>query len=316
MGNNLHKLSTIPIFVDISKETLSVLSDLLKEERYAEEQYVVREGDSADAMYILQSGEVEVRKVINRDTGKYKTLTILEEGDIFGEMAVFGKEIRSADVVVRKDSVLWRLDYSELLKIINSDPASGVKILQVIIKIFVARIKLLNNELATLYELGKLLPCLNNAEDLTKAVFGQVMNAVEPAEIGLLAILNIFNEEFDIYQSSETLKERHIQYSDPVSVWMFENKSTLIVKDTASDPKFKNTFYSGCSFIASPFLYDNNLLGFILLSNPAKKNAFNYNHMILLSAVCNQVASALNDIEKKKEEILKQRLKEGRLTPT
>ena len=112
----------------------------------------------------------------------------------------------------------------------------------------------------------------------------------------------------------ETFNEKHIQYNDPLSDWMFKNKSPIIVKDTDSDSRFKNSFYSGYSFIASPFLYDNNLLGFMLFNNSSTKEDFNHNHMILLSAVCNQVAYKLNDIERKKDEILKQRLEQGKLT--
>jgi CRP-like cAMP-binding protein len=314
MGDLLQELRLIPIFANINQETLGSLSKLLKEERFGQGEYVVREGDHAEAMYIIRSGEVEVRKAIRREAEKYKTLAILEKGDIFGEMAVFGEEFRSADVMARKDALLWKMDYSELFNILESDPAAGVKILQVIITILVARIKSLNRELTTLYELGQRLQQLNDIEDLTKVVFELVMSNVEPAEVGLLAILNIFNEEFDIHQSSEAIQERHIDYKDPVAVWMFENKTPLIVKDKASDPRFKDTFYSGLSFIASPFLHEERLLGFILLSNLSYQNAFSYTHMILLSTVCAQVGARLNELERKKEEILKQRLSQGRLT--
>jgi CRP-like cAMP-binding protein len=314
MGDLLQELRLIPIFANINPETLGSLSKLLKEERFSQGQCVVREGDHAEAMYIIRSGEVEIRKAIHREPEKYKTLAILEEGDLFGEMAVFGEEFRSADVIVRKDSVLWKVDYNELFNVLRTDPAGGIKILQLIITILAERIKSLNHELTTLYELGQLLPRLNDMEDLTKAVFELVMTNIEPAEIGLLAILNIFNEEFDIYHSSETIKEQHIHYKDPISIWMLENKTPLIVKDTASDPRFKDAFYSGLSFIASPFLHEERLLGFILLSHPSNRNAFNYSHMILVSTVCTQVGARLNDLERKKEEILKQRLSQGKLT--
>lgn len=314
MGDNPRKLRAIPIFANISKERAASLSKVLKEKRWRKGQYVFHAGDHADAMYILQSGEVEVRRVISRDPYKYKTLAILEKGDIFGEMSVFGEEFRSADVVVNKDALLWKLDYEELFNIIRNDPSSGVRILEVIVTILVSRIKSLNTELATLYELGRLLPHLNDKENLIKVVSELAINAVESAEVGLMAILNKFNEEFDVYPSSDRVKEYTIEYSDPISVWMFENKSPFIVKDTNSDRQFKDTFYSGRSFIASPVLHDNNLLGFIILANLSRKNAFNYNHMILLSAICAQVGERLYDIERKHEEALKERLSQTKMT--
>jgi CRP-like cAMP-binding protein len=314
MEDNLSKLKEIALFAGLNEQVIAVLSNLLKEERYTQGEHILREGDPANSAYIIQSGEVETRKVIIRDMDKYKTLSILDKGNIFGEMALFGEKTRSADVVVREDSVVWRLDYSELSKIIDNSPATGIKILQVIITLLVSRIKSMNNELAALYELGTLLPRLNTIEELTGTVFEISKNSVKPAEDGFLAILNIFNEEFDIYQSSKTLDISHISINDPVSSWMLENRSSLIVKVTDADGRFKDTPYSGRSFIATPFVHENSLLGFMLFSNPSEENAFNNSHMILLSAVCNQAAFRINDIDKKKEETLKQRLNEGKLT--
>jgi CRP-like cAMP-binding protein len=311
---DLKKLRSIPIFANISEKALVSLSKVLKEERWSEGERVIRTGDSADSIYLLKEGEVEVRKVLSRQPEKYKLLTILEEGDIFGEMAVFGEEYRSADVVVRKDSILWKMDYSELFHILNNDPHNGIEILKVILTILTARIRALNNELVTLYELSKLIPSLNDTETLTKAVFDQVLSSIEPAKSGLLAIWNTFNEEFDISQSTEELKDPHLKQNDPISTWMFETRSPILIKESELDFRFSKTFYAGASFIASPMLHEDRLLGFILLSHPTRKNAFNYNHMILLSTVCTQVAARLNDIERKKEEILKQRLDQGRLT--
>lgn len=314
MADFMEELSAIPAFANISKESLSYLTKLLKEETYTEGQHIVHEGDSADAVYILRSGEVEIRKVINREAGKYKMLAILDEGDIFGEMAVFGEEFRSADVVARRDSRAWKLDYSELFNLLNREPASGVKILQVIMTIIVARLKSINNELITLYELGRLLPRLNDIESLSKVVFDLVMNVISSAETGFIAILNIYNEEFDVYQSTGALKTDHIDYSNPLAVWMFENKAPILVRDTFSDQRFRNIPFLGQSFIASPFLYEDNLLGFILMSNSSRKYAFNYNQMILISTVCSQVGEKINDIERKKEETLRRRLNQGKLS--
>ncbi len=314
MEDELKRLREIPLFAHLNEETLLSLAKVLKVERWGEGQRVICAGDRADSFYLLKEGEVEVRKVVSRQPERYKLLTILEEGDIFGEMAVFGEECRSADVVARKDSILWKMDYSELFNLLNNDPQSGVKILKVILTILAARIKILNNELATLYELGKVIPTLNDTESLTQVIFEQVTHSIEPAKSGFLAIVNVFNEEFDIYQSTEELKDPHLKYTDPISKWMFEKRSPLLVKDSQSELQFRDAFYAGCSFVASPFLHEDRLLGFILLSHPTQKNAFTYNHMILLSTVCTQTGARLNDIERKKEEILRERLHQGRLT--
>lgn len=305
----------MPIFSGIKDEALRSLASLLKEEKVVKGEYIIHEGDYSNTLYILRSGEVEVRKVINRESDKYKTLAILEEGDIFGEMAVFGGEFRSADVIAREDSILWRMDYSDFFNVIEADAVSGVKLLHVIITILIARIKSLNMELATLYEIGRVVPEIDDLQRLIGVVFEQVMKDIEPAKMGFIAIWNKFNDEFDIYHSLNTGKMHSIEKSDPLSIWLLDNRAPLLVKDTAKNSAFvpKSWDYSVRSFIASPFIHDNEVLGFIFLGNPHRKNAFSYSHLILLSAVCNQLAARLKDIERKTEDAYKKRLAQARL---
>lgn len=306
-------LRTIAIFQDLTDDILEVLSGLLSEETVSADDRIMQEGDPADAMYIIRSGELEMRKRVSREAGTYKTLSILEAGEIFGEMAVFGGETRSADVIARKDSVLWKLPYSALLGIIQETPSNGAKILQVVVKILSFRIQSLNTELATLHELSRILPQLNEEAGLTDAVIDLTRNAISPAEGGLLAIYNVFNEEFDIHRAFGTIRETHISRNDPLSTVLFTERSPIIVRDSSSEPDYRDSFYSGGSFIASPFMYDESLLGFILL-NSSQKGVFNYSHSILLSAVCSQVAYKLSDLERKKDDVLKKRLEQGKLT--
>ena len=212
MGDLLQELRLIPIFANINPETLGSLSKLLKEERFNQGQPVVREGDHAESMYIIHSGEVEVRKAIHREPEKYKTLAILEEGELFGEMAVFGEEFRSADVIVRKDSVLWKLDYNELFNVLRTDPAGGVKILQVIITLLAMRIKSLNRELTTLYELGQLLPRLNDIEDLRDTIVRvlqdpELRRKLAEAQQRFVALYHGYNDGLSGKRAAELIHE-------------------------------------------------------------------------------------------------------------
>ncbi|MCX5747182.1 MAG: cyclic nucleotide-binding domain-containing protein [Proteobacteria bacterium] len=61
---------------------------------------IVREGDVADAAYIITAGRCEVRKRDPNDPTRYITLRVLQAGDVFGETAIFADTPRSASVVV------------------------------------------------------------------------------------------------------------------------------------------------------------------------------------------------------------------------
>lgn len=68
-------------------------------QRFVPGAVIVREGDSADAAYIITQGQCEVRKADPSAPGGVAVLRMLGAGDVFGETAIFAKAPRSASVV-------------------------------------------------------------------------------------------------------------------------------------------------------------------------------------------------------------------------
>ncbi len=62
-----------------------------------------REGDPGDFMYVIQSGEVEIRRTVGE---LERVLAVLPAGEFFGEMALINQRPRSATAVVRRPSRL------------------------------------------------------------------------------------------------------------------------------------------------------------------------------------------------------------------
>jgi|GEM_PF-2400376 len=314
MDDILKKLKEKPIFKTLSDDMLISLAAIIKEESYQAGQHVYREDDEAMAMYLVQAGEVEIRKSFRRNPEKSKILTIAEENDFFGELAFFGNARRSADAVARTDTRLWKLDYDDLIRIVGSDPASAVNVLRVILRMLAPKLNSLIEEHAVLFELGRLIPKMQDVEELTRVVFDLVLDTVETEDTGMIAVLNVFNEEFDVYHRTGHVLEQHLEFDHPVARALLETKSVLIVKNTLQDERFKELSYLGCSFIAAPVLYEDNLKGFIILANTTTENAFHNSHMIFLKTVCTLMGEKLHDIERKKEDILKKRLNQGKLS--
>lgn len=314
MDDILKKLKEKPLFKALSDEALISLAAIVKEESYPAGQPIYREHDEATAMYLVQTGEVEIRKSFRRNPARSKVLTIVEENDFFGDLAFFGKAKRSADAVARTDTRLWKLDYDDLLRIKGSDAASAVNVLQVVLRMLVPKLNSLIEEHAVLFELGRLMPKIQDVEELTKAVFDLVLDTVETEDTGLIAVWNVFNEEFDIHQRTEHVRERHLGLDNPVARELLKTKSVFIIKNTLQDGRFKELAYLGCSFIAAPVLYEDALKGLIILASTTTENAFRSSHLIFLETVCTLMGEKLHDIERKQEDLLKKRLDQGKLS--
>jgi len=120
------------------KEDNVALGDLGKE--YKAGEVIVRQGDVGDCMYVIQSGKVEV---IQEHQGKETRLAQLGEGDFFGEMALFEKDLRSATVRPLGDVRVLTVDRKIFLRKIHDDPSLAFRIMERMSR----RIRDLNNEL-------------------------------------------------------------------------------------------------------------------------------------------------------------------------
>ena len=83
---------------------------------------IVREGDLADSMYVIISGSAEV--YIGYGTEEERHLTTLDEGSIFGEMAVLEAYPRSATVISGEDGTsLMEISTAEVSEFFREDPS-------------------------------------------------------------------------------------------------------------------------------------------------------------------------------------------------
>lgn len=95
--------------------------------RYRDGEDIILEGERGDAMFVIQSGRVEVLQVAE---GSEQHLAYLESGDFFGEMAVFEEQTRSATVRARGEARILKVDKKTLLRRIKEDPLLAVNLLQ------------------------------------------------------------------------------------------------------------------------------------------------------------------------------------------
>ncbi|HEY8304670.1 MAG TPA: Crp/Fnr family transcriptional regulator [Solirubrobacteraceae bacterium] len=89
-------LGRVPVFSTLELEDLERISRLAVPRAFEPGQIVFREGDASDTCYIVRTGRA--RAVREHPDGRTITLATFGPGDIFGELAMFEDELRSATV--------------------------------------------------------------------------------------------------------------------------------------------------------------------------------------------------------------------------
>ncbi len=110
---------------------------------YSAGEILVRQGEVGDCMFVLQEGEVEILK---EEDGKEAVVDILLPGEIFGEMAIIEKQVRSATVRALTPVRALTIDRKTFLRRVHEDPTLALNIL----KTMSGRIRKLDAELALL----------------------------------------------------------------------------------------------------------------------------------------------------------------------
>jgi CRP-like cAMP-binding protein len=89
-------LARVPIFADLSAADLRQVAALSHPRRFAAGETVFREGDHSNTCYIVRSGHA--RAIREHSDGRQIALATFGPGDIFGELAMFDDEERSASI--------------------------------------------------------------------------------------------------------------------------------------------------------------------------------------------------------------------------
>jgi CRP-like cAMP-binding protein len=89
-------LARVPVFSTLQHEDLQRIAELAVPRSFGPGEAVFREGDSSDTCYVVHSGHA--RAVRQHGDGRIITLATFGPGDIFGELAMFEDERRSATV--------------------------------------------------------------------------------------------------------------------------------------------------------------------------------------------------------------------------
>lgn len=120
-------LKKIAIFADLSGTDLDRLASLLQVSNYHKDEIILHKEDPGDSLFILRRGRVKV--VLYGDDGREVILSVLKDGDFFGEMSLLDGEPRSASVVAMEDSSVYILKRDAFIQTLMERPGIALRIL-------------------------------------------------------------------------------------------------------------------------------------------------------------------------------------------
>jgi CRP-like cAMP-binding protein len=121
MPSELELLKHADLFHEVPEEQLAPLVEHAVWRNFDPNEVIFRKDDEGSAAYVVESGEVQI--VDTSHTRGRITLTLKSEGQMFGEMALYDGQPRSADAVSTATTRCLVVKRDDFLSAIEADPA-------------------------------------------------------------------------------------------------------------------------------------------------------------------------------------------------
>ena len=143
MHNELLKQSEI--FADLDDAQLESVARICTPQALKWGEYVFREGDEGDRLYVITKGAVRISRNVP-GTGE-EAITILKRGACFGEMAVVDHSRRSTDAIVDTSCELLTITRTDFEALLDADRELAYKLLWSLVRLMSARLRSTNDNL-------------------------------------------------------------------------------------------------------------------------------------------------------------------------
>lgn len=112
---------------EIDKIFIDALKPIIKQKAAKKGEIIFLEGDTAEAFYVLNEGQVDLIK--SSPDGKERLIRKVLPGEIFAEAVVFSGEQYPVTAISKLDSKLSRITKDNFLKLIKKQPEVSLKMM-------------------------------------------------------------------------------------------------------------------------------------------------------------------------------------------
>lgn len=118
-GAIAERLSAVDIFAPLSADETTMLAQAAVSHVFAPGETVIRAGEPGSSMFVVHKGKVRVQVSEN---GRSRSVATLNEGDFFGEMALFTGEPRTANVLALEETEVLEIGHAAMKKVFDTNP--------------------------------------------------------------------------------------------------------------------------------------------------------------------------------------------------
>jgi CRP/FNR family transcriptional regulator len=126
-GDTAGLLARTEVFADLEPRELEQLAQVAVPRSWERGELLFREGDAGDSCYVLRSGAIVLTR--GHDDGRVIALAELRAGSMFGELALFGGERRSATAEAVELTEAVALLRPDIQRLVRSHPDIALKLL-------------------------------------------------------------------------------------------------------------------------------------------------------------------------------------------
>ena len=121
MDIRAEQVKRIPYFQDLEPRTLERIRTAMFEVQAGKGQLLFSEGEPAEAMYSVRSGQVKIFKL--SPDGREQVLRIVGPGECFNEVPIFDGEPNPANAQALESTRLWGIRRTDMQRLLQEHPA-------------------------------------------------------------------------------------------------------------------------------------------------------------------------------------------------
>lgn len=138
-------LKNVAIFKDLDDEELQQIAEVCKPEDFVSGEYIFREGESGNRLYLVVEGEVRISR--NVPGSGEEALAVLKPGALFGEMAVFDRSERSTDAISHGGTKTLTIARPDFEMVLDFNRELAYKVLWACVRLLSVRLRSTNDSL-------------------------------------------------------------------------------------------------------------------------------------------------------------------------